>query len=56
MKPTSLFTTELNEHVNEKKQCIPSLFTYIELKVPSGSVFWKSVFATELNKHVHQSN
>ena len=38
-KRTSVFTTELNERVHESKQCIPSLFTYIELKVPSGSFF-----------------
>ena len=38
---TSVFTTKLNERVHESKQCIPSLFTYIELKVPSGSFFGK---------------
>ena len=43
---TSVFTTELNERVHESKQCIPSLFTYIELKVPSGSFFGKSVFTS----------
>ena len=45
---TSVFTTALNERVHESKQCIPSLFTYIELKVPlkvpSGSFFGKIVF------------
>ena len=45
---TSVFTTELNEHVHESKQCIPSQFSYIKLKVPSGSIFLKEC--------VHHSN
>ena len=47
---TSVFTTELNERVHESKQCIPSLFTYIELKVPSGSFFGKSVFTSRTTR------
>ena len=36
---TSVFTTELNMHVHESNSVrISSLFTHIELKVPSGSV------------------
>ena len=49
-KRTSVFTTELNERVHESKQCIPSLFTYIELKVPSGSFFGKIVFASRTTR------
>ena len=47
---TSVFTTELNERVHESKQCIPSLFTYIELKVPSGSFFGKVVFTSRTTR------
>ena len=49
-KRTSVFTTELNERVHESKQCIPSLFTYIELKVPSGSFFGKIVFTSRTTR------
>ena len=49
-KRTSVFTTELNERVHESKQCIPSLFTYIELKVPSGSFFGKIVFTSRTSR------
>ena len=39
VQDTSVFTTELNKRVHESKSVrIPSLFTHIELKVPSGSV------------------
>ena len=47
---TSVFTTELNERVHESKQCIPSLFTYIELKVPSGSFLGKIVFTSRTTR------
>ena len=47
---TSVFTTELNECVHESKQCIPSLFTYIELKVPSGSFFGRIVFTSRTTR------
>ena len=40
---TSVFSTELNEPIHEWKQCILSMFTYIELKVPSGSVVFERV-------------
>ena len=49
-KRISVFTTELNERVHESKQCIPSLFTYIELKVPSGSFFGKIVFTSRTTR------
>ena len=49
-KRTSVFTTELNERVHESKQCIPSLYTYIELKVPSGSFFGKIVFTSRITR------
>ena len=49
-KRTSVFTTELNERVHESKQCIPSLFTYIELKVPPGSFFGKIVFTSRTTR------
>ena len=49
-KRTSVFTTELNERVHESKQCIPSLLTYIELKVPSGSFFGKIVFTSRTTR------
>ena len=47
---TSVFTTELNERVHESKQCIPSLFAYSELKVPSGSFLGKIVFTSRTTR------
>ena len=49
-KRISVFTTELNERVHESKQCFPSLFSYIELKVPSGSFFGKIVFTSRTTR------
>ena len=48
---TSVFTTELNERAHESKQCIPSQFTHIELKVPLGNVFLRtSVFISRTTR------